>query len=529
MKFLQETDDVFEEYHVPSGPRLDFGASGAGAENTYQIPSQFDKFKKKDWKKCTFGGIQRFKGSAQALSARYSEPGPGQYDAKDGPPRPTSKYGMIGPLSHKDRREGLQPGQGMTPRPITSRLSLNSTLSSRAQLLDSLKDEFPGEKVASPPRTARSLPAGQARPEQAGGLSSRGSSRRPVTAPNDRLDFGPMGQGGMYHVFKFQTELDRAALKLNIPTSSMGTSHRAGQVRDYFPEPGPGAYSTIRQWGRPRHNYTSPMGTPRSRLEYGAGSLNEANSGFSGRIGSQFDKAAARRQVPSSSFGTSQRFGKGESFSDSLVPGPSSYRYDIDSVRKTQPTFSFASPRMRPPGYRKRTGPSGTSSRNTSQNLSHEPSVAKSVPAASQPKATSSRDASAAQDGSPSRDVVVTADENFASGKSESQPGKPESQRESDAASAGRAAGAASGAVKSPGGDVTTPAASRSKSTGDVGKGDGRSGEEEKRTDQAGEDAASSAEVQAHAARDDAKPADAKKEEDAGRSEQHEGLAGLDV
>eukprot|EP00961_Rhodomonas_salina_P040443 543241-Rhodomonas_salina.3 len=43
--------------------------------------------------------------------------------------------------------------------------------------------------------------------------------RRPVTAPNDRLDFGPMGQGGMYHVFKFQTELDRAALKLNIPTS----------------------------------------------------------------------------------------------------------------------------------------------------------------------------------------------------------------------------------------------------------------------------------------------------------------------
>lgn len=87
---------------------------------------------------------------------------PGQYDAKDGPPRPTSKYGMIGPLSHKvsankgysveccfqirwilfdqvlacglqDRREGLQPGQGMTPRPITSRLSLNSTLSSKAQ------------------------------------------------------------------------------------------------------------------------------------------------------------------------------------------------------------------------------------------------------------------------------------------------------------------------------------------------------------------------------------------------------------
>ena len=70
-------------------------------------------------------------------------------------------------------------------------------------------------------------------------------------------------------------------------------------------------------------------------------------------IKSCFDSPKSTRQKASSCFGTSNRFdGVGSYATPSVSPGPGAYSSRADAIKRSAPEAAFASPKMRPPGWR---------------------------------------------------------------------------------------------------------------------------------------------------------------------------------
>jgi hypothetical protein len=84
-------------------------------------------------------------------------------------------------------------------------------------------------------------------------------------------------------------------------------------------------------------------------------------------VKSSFDASATPRRGPTSCFGSSNRFeGQGAYTKATLSPGPGAYNSREEVLKRSAPRATFASPRMRPPGWHNR--PRSASALNDSSN-----------------------------------------------------------------------------------------------------------------------------------------------------------------
>jgi len=196
----------------------------------------------------------------------------------------------------------------------------------------------------SPPRTQRSY-----------GASSSPSARRRTSS--DRVDFGPRGEGAE-PAYKVQSSFEKAAQKRQTPSSSFGTSGRFDRHGSYIrgelaDSPGPGTY--VKETAVTRKNSQSPprrqMTPSKERLDFGPAGEGTAHMY---NIPSTFEQKKGSATAKSV-FGSSSRFdGVGSYTTVSSAPGPGSYSSRPEVIKKSAPAASFASPRMRPPGWNKR-------------------------------------------------------------------------------------------------------------------------------------------------------------------------------
>lgn len=116
-------------------------------------------------------------------------------------------------------------------------------------------------------------------------------------------------------------------------------------------EPGPGAYNS------PSHRKGSTSGRPsgpptvdKGRVDFGP--VGEGVAAIYD-VRSSFDVEPGKRG-PTSSFGSSNRFDSPGSYAKPTVsPGPGAYSAREAVVKQSAPKATFASPKMRPPGYRR--------------------------------------------------------------------------------------------------------------------------------------------------------------------------------
>jgi len=116
-------------------------------------------------------------------------------------------------------------------------------------------------------------------------------------------------------------------------------------------DPGPGAYSPPHHKGDTK-SYTA-SGAPPPSLQKGRCDFGPAGEGVAAmyEVKSSFDSPVSKRG-PTSCFGSSKRFeGAGAYSNPTASPGPGAYNSRAEVLKRSAPRASFASPRMRPPGW----------------------------------------------------------------------------------------------------------------------------------------------------------------------------------
>uniref|UniRef100_A0A7S4KBP3 Uncharacterized protein n=1 Tax=Guillardia theta TaxID=55529 RepID=A0A7S4KBP3_GUITH len=343
---------------VRSMDRLDFGPKGEGADAVYD--AKVNTFSSKGGTR-GFGSSERF-GKFGAYIRSDDCPGPGSYTPKAAAKQPHVEGRASPPRSPSTRLDFTKiSGASESPGPIyTVRSSFdNSTKAERPTSAFGSSDRFqsvgsylsmkdvpgPGTyQSESPLRSQRS----------SGPPSSPSTARR---ASSDRINFGPRGEGAE-PAYKVQSSFEKAAAKRQAPSSSFGTSGRFDRHGSYIrgelaDSPGPGTYVkevavSSKGLQSPPRRQTTPS---KERLNFGPSGEGAAHMY---NIPSSFEQKKSSATAKSV-FGTSSRFdGVGSYTSRSSAPGPGSYSSRPETIKKSSPAASFASPRMRPPGWNKR-------------------------------------------------------------------------------------------------------------------------------------------------------------------------------
>lgn len=143
--------------------------------------------------------------------------------------------------------------------------------------------------------------------------------------------------------------------------------HGSYAAKSSSSEPGPGAYASPIQ--NHFQKFSVSTGAPRPTSSKGRVDFGPAGEGVGAiyEVKSSFDASGTLKRGPTSCFGSSNRFeGQGAYAKPTASPGPGAYTNREEVLKRSAPKATFASPRMRPPGWHNR--PRSASALNSSSN-----------------------------------------------------------------------------------------------------------------------------------------------------------------
>ena len=341
--------------------RLQFDGVGEGADATYNASSAFQGKRGSPSRNIAgFGSSERF-GKVGSYLRNTDAPGPGAYVAKSpkeiGETNGVMKRDASPPVRDCERLQ-FNPtyGMGESPGPAYKvNSSFDKSIVPSAVSSFGVSDRFhsPGSYLSKgdTPGPAAYTVQGNQRPASAG----------PRSMKTRAVDFGPTGEGAAA-AYRSPSAFDKAAARGNKPSSSFGSAsrfdkHGSYRAKSAAASPGPGDYNataTVKGDAElsTRKSFAAGNNAPptkdKGRVDFGP-----AGEGVAAayNIRSSFD-SQNRKRGPSASMGSGARFdGVGSYCAPTPSPGPGAYSGREEVVRTSAPQASFASPKMRPPGW----------------------------------------------------------------------------------------------------------------------------------------------------------------------------------